>query len=199
MRGFPRWFPLERHPTPAWILLVPLAVIGVAWAVTKKRAEAAAAPLPKGPAKRWVTPRRAARFEPYFQAATRKYRLPPGLLSRQAKHESNYNPSARSKAGALGIMQIIPKWHPSLDPGDAAADAAAALDPARAIPYAAKYLRLLFNQFGSWTLALAAYNAGPGVVKKYRGVPPFRETRAYVTAILPDIGIAQPEPGVRYA
>lgn len=146
----------------------------------------------------WSASKRAEIYRPLFEEATRRYGLPPNLLMRQAEVESNYDPHAKSAKGALGIMQIIPRWHPELDPGDAAADARAALDPARAIPYAAKLLRSWYNRYGSWSLALAAYNAGPGEVEKYgRAVPPFAETRSYVAKILPAVGIR--ESGVRYA
>jgi soluble lytic murein transglycosylase-like protein len=146
----------------------------------------------------WSPSKRAEIFRPLFDEASRRYALPPNLLMRQADVESGYDPNARSGKGALGIMQIIPRWHPELDPGDAAADARAALDPARAIPYAAKLLRSYRDRYGSWTLALAAYNAGPTIVEQYgRAVPPFAETRAYVSKILAAVGIV--EPGVRYA
>lgn len=206
---------------------MPIVAGLIGWFVSKKKtpppassstsrpaappASSSSSPLPKA---KWATPYKGRHFEPLFTAMTAQYGLPAGLLSRQAQRESAYDPVARSPAGALGIMQIVPKWHPSLDPGDAAADAAAALDPTRAIPYAAKYLRYLFDRFGSWTLALAAYNAGETVVARYGlqnpqdprspriargGVPPYTETRQYVAAILPDVGIFQPESGVRYA
>jgi len=147
----------------------------------------------------WITPAAGLQYQPLFDAATKQFNLPTGMLSRMAKRESSYNPNAKSSAGALGIMQILPKWHPDLDPGELALDEAAALDPRRAIPYAAKYLRELYNRFGNWTLAVAAYNAGPTAVAKYDGVPPFPETRLYVAQILPDIGFPQPDPRVRYA
>ncbi len=143
----------------------------------------------------WLMPASGAPYRADFEAATRAYNLPPGLIARQAWQESRYRPDivsgiTRSSAGALGIMQIIPRWHPELSPGDAAADASAALDPHRAIDYAGRYLRSLFNRFGSWRLALAAYNAGPENVKKYGGIPPFRETQAYVRDIARDVGLA---------
>lgn len=220
----PRNSVIRLAAAPPWLLLVPLLVIGLVWYVSRfysrppptskrpprrtaaKPAKPAAPALPapaassagSGLLRRWVTRPKGMIYESLFEAATAKYRLPPGLLSRLALRESAYNPSAVSPAGAIGLMQIMPKFHPDLDPGELALDRAAALDPKRAIPYAAKYLRQLYDRFGTWTLAVAAYNAGPTAVKKYRGVPPFKETRAYVAAILPDVGIAQPEPGVRY-
>lgn len=195
--------------SPPWLLAVPLLVLGLVWYMTRatpvssKRKPAKpvakpAAPLPPAssaapPAaaqpRVWVTPKKGQVYEPHFQAATAKYGLPAGLLSRVAARESFYNPDAISSAGAIGLMQIVPRFHPGVNPRD----------PIASIDYAAKFLKQLFGQFGSWTLAVAAYNAGAGNVRKYGGVPPFAETRAYVAAILPDVGIAQPEPGVRYA
>jgi soluble lytic murein transglycosylase-like protein len=134
---------------------------------------------------------RKALYRPLFEAATLQYQLPPRLLERVAEVESNCDPAARSAAGAVGLMQIVPRWHPQLGEGGA-------LDPARAIPYAAQLLAAWRRQYGSWTLALAAYNAGPGNLAKYNnGVPPFAETRAYIAKILPAVGIF--ESGVRYA
>lgn len=187
--GPPRRYSAKRTAsTPRKALPAPAASSGP---TSRPSAARTAVPPSSGPPRRWVTPRRGQAFEALFEAATAQYQLPPGLLSRVAARESAYNPNARSSAGALGLMQIVPKWHPEVG-------AEGALDPKRAIPYAAKYLRQLYDRFGKWTLAVAAYNAGPSAVRKYGGVPPFDETRAYVAAILPDVGIVQPEPGVRY-
>jgi len=204
----------SRAAFPAWVLLLPIGAGVVAWLMARKKQPAPSsassstssgarlpAPLPPAPASSplprpaaiastWVTPAKGRAYEPLFLQASARYDLPPGLLSRQASRESGYNPTARSSAGAVGIMQIIPKWHPEV--GEAGA-----LDPARAIPYAAKLLREYRDRFGSWSLALAAYNAGPTIVAKLGVVPPYKETRDYIAAILPDVGIS--EPGVRYA
>jgi soluble lytic murein transglycosylase-like protein len=134
--------------------------------------------------------RRREIYRPMFDAASARYRLPPGLLARVGEVESSLNPLARSSAGAVGIMQVVPRWHPSL--GEAGA-----LDPEKAIPYAAKILRAWRDEFDSWALALAAYNAGPGAVRQYGMVPPFTETRAYIQKILPAVGIV--ESGIRFA
>lgn len=134
--------------------------------------------------------RRREIFRPMFDAASARYGLPAGLLARVGEVESALNPQARSSAGAVGIMQIVPRWHPSL--GESGA-----LDPDKAIPYAAKILRAWRDEFGSWTLALAAYNAGPGAVRQYgNAVPPFAETRSYIEKILPAVGIVE---GARFA
>lgn len=144
---------------------------------------------------RWVLPDAGKPYVQFFDAASLKYGIPPGLLARQAYQESRFRNDiitgrVRSSAGAVGIMQIIPKWHPEIDAGDAAADERAALDPPRAIDYAAKFLRNLYRTFGSWSLALAAYNAGAANVQKYGGVPPFPETQKYVADITRDVGVA---------
>jgi soluble lytic murein transglycosylase-like protein len=126
----------------------------------------------------WVTPTAGQKYETLFRSATDRSNLPDGLLSRVAYQESRYNPQAfNASSGASGIMQIVPKWHPGVDP----------FNPEEAIPYAARYLRQQYDTFGDWTLALAAYNAGPGNVEKYNGIPPFSETINYVSEILADV------------
>ncbi len=125
-----------------------------------------------------------------FAAAAARYSLPSGLLEAVAYRESRYRADIisgayRSSAGAVGIMQIVPKWHPEV--GEAGA-----LDPAVAIPYAAKYLRQLHTQFGAWDLALAAYNWGPGNLKAWqtKGGNWPSETRTYVAEITRNAGLA---------
>ncbi len=139
--------------------------------------------------------KKGAKYLPLLNAAEDRYGIPRDLLVRQAYQESRFRDdiisgATRSGAGAIGIMQIIPKFHPSIDPGDAAADERAALNPATAIDYAAKFLSQLKRQFGTWSLALAAYNAGPGNVNKYKGIPPFKETQSYVSQIVGDVNAA---------
>ena len=127
----------------------------------------------------WITPEAGQEYAPLFEAATAANGLPEGLLSRVAYQESRYDPQAFNEAsGASGMMQIVPRWHPGVDP----------FNPAEAIPYAARYLAEMFKRFGSWALARAAYNAGPGNVEKYGGIPPFQETQSYVASILRDLG-----------
>jgi soluble lytic murein transglycosylase-like protein len=125
---------------------------------------------------------RGAKYLPLLNAAEAKYGIPRDLLARQAYQESHFREdiitgATKSSAGALGIMQIVPKFHPTAQP----------LNVAASIDYAANFLANLHRQFGSWGLALAAYNAGPGNVSKYNGVPPFPETQAYVSQILSDV------------
>ena len=123
-------------------------------------------------------------YEQLFQAAGAKYGLNPRLLAAVAKAESNFDPSARSGAGAVGLMQFMPATAAGMgiDP----------TDPAQAIDGAAKYLRTQLDRFGSVELALAAYNAGPGAVQRAGGIPPYAETRNYVTKILGLLGNQTP-------
>jgi soluble lytic murein transglycosylase-like protein len=132
------------------------------------------------PAPLWQTPINGQQFENDFIAASQYHGLPAGLLSRVAYQESRYNPDAYNPSGASGIMQIIPKWHPGVD----------VWNPTEAIWYAAKYLRQLYNQFGSWTYALAAYNWGPGNLSR-KGIDnaPL-ETRNYIAEITRDTGVS---------
>lgn len=120
-------------------------------------------------------PARAEEFLPYFEAAGARYGVDPDLLAAVAWTESSFNPEAVSHAGALGLMQIMPGTASDLgvDPRD----------PVQAIDGAARYLRTQLDRFGDPRLALAAYNAGPGAVEKYNGIPPYPETTAYVTKV----------------
>lgn len=109
----------------------------------------------------------AGTLEAAFKRAENLYNLPPGVLKAIAWRESRFKPAVitgqqRGEAGEIGIMQILPKWHP-------AADVAQLGDPVYSINYAGKFLRQLLNQFnGSLPLAIAAYNWGSGNVTKYR-------------------------------
>lgn len=127
----------------------------------------------------WVTPPKGQPYEQWFLDASHMYQLPAGLLSRVAYQESRYNPRAISPANAQGIMQIVPKWHPNVDPFDAR----------ESIYYAAKYLRYLRNQTGNWTLALAAYNWGiENLTRKGIENAP-TETRNYIAQIGADVNL----------
>jgi hypothetical protein len=115
-------------------------------------------------------------FEVVFLDAGREYDVNPALLKAVASAESDFNPDAVSPAGAVGLMQIMPETAQQLgiDPQD----------PVQSIQGAANYLRTLLDQFnGNMTLAVAAYNAGPGAVAKYGGIPPYRETQDYVVHV----------------
>jgi peptidoglycan DL-endopeptidase CwlO len=120
---------------------------------------------------------------PLFAAAAAQHGVPAALLAAVAKQESGYNPSAVSSAGAEGIMQLMPSTAAGLGVN--------ALDPAQAIGAGAQLLGSYLQRYnGSVPLALAAYNAGPGAVAKYGGVPPYPQTTAYVNDIVGMLGAA---------
>ena len=110
-----------------------------------------------------------------FAQAGAKHGVSPALLAAVAKTESGFNTSAVSSAGAQGLMQFMPATAKGLGVD--------ATDPASAIDGAARYLSSLTRQFGSTELALAAYNAGPGTVQRYGGMPPYAETTSYVQKV----------------
>ena len=114
-------------------------------------------------------------YEQLFQQAGAKYGLNPRLLAAVAKTESNFNPNSVSGVGAQGLMQFMPATAKGMgiDPKD----------PAQAIDGAGRYLRGQLDRFGSMDLALAAYNAGAGAVRRFGGVPPYAETQGYVRKI----------------
>ena len=135
----------------------------------------------------WPFPR-GQEYQALFEAASSKYNLPPGLLAAQGWQESRFRPevidgTVKSSAGAVGIMQLIPRFYPGVDP----------LDPAQAIEAAAKSDAAYYRRFGSWDLALAAYNWGPGNLSKNLNLPRDgwpRETQDYYTNILAGVSLS---------
>ena len=120
-------------------------------------------------------------FADLFNRASTTYGVDADLLAAIAKQESGYNPSAVSPAGAQGLMQLMPGTAQSLGVTDS-------FDPQQAVNGAAKLMSDLLDRFGSTPLALAAYNAGPGAVLRYDGVPPYPETQNYVRSIMAMLG-----------
>lgn len=107
--------------------------------------------------------------------AARRHGVPEDLFARLVQQESGWNPRAKSHKGALGLAQLMPQTarYLRVNPHD----------PYENLDGGARYLAEQYRTFGSWRLALAAYNAGPEAVKKHNGVPPYRETRNYVRII----------------
>ncbi|WP_205699076.1 lytic transglycosylase domain-containing protein [Conexibacter sp. SYSU D00693] len=118
-----------------------------------------------------------ARFRATIARAAMRWSISAALLAAQLRQESGFDPDARSGAGAMGIAQFMPGTARSLGLRDP-------FDPEQAIDAQAHLMRDLLRQFGSVPLALAAYNAGPGAVQRFGGIPPFRETQDYVVRIL---------------
>jgi soluble lytic murein transglycosylase-like protein len=110
------------------------------------------------------------------RAAARRHNIPEDLFLRLVQQESGWNAGAVSPKGATGLAQLMP-------------DTARLLrvdinDPEENLDGGARYLRMMYDRFGSWRLALAAYNAGPMAVETHDGIPPYAETENYVKAIL---------------
>jgi soluble lytic murein transglycosylase len=122
--------------------------------------------------------KRVAQFDETIEAAARAHGIESHLLKAVVKAESDFNPRAVSKKGALGLMQIMPENIQKLEIENP-------FDPYDNIMGGARYLKELLRRFdGNLPLALAAYNAGPGHVEKLQGIPPFEETEIYVQRVL---------------
>ena len=130
----------------------------------------------------WQPPARANKYLSALYKAEVKHGLPKGLLVRQAYQESRFREDiirgkTISSANAQGLMQIVPRWHPDVDP----------LNVNDSIDYAAKYMKELHNQTGSWFAALASYNWGIGNYRKKGMENAPKETRDYVAEISADV------------
>ena len=136
-------------------------------------------PRVEPPAGVGVSPAYAGRYSgPWLQVArdaARRHGVPEDLFLRLVQQESGWNTGAVSPKGALGLAQLMP--------GTAAFLGVDPMDPVQNLEGGARYLRMQFNTFGTWPLALAAYNAGPGAVEDHGGIPPYAETENYVQVI----------------
>lgn len=110
------------------------------------------------------------------KTVARKHGVPEDMFLRLVQQESGWNPGAVSHKGATGLAQLMP--------GTAKKLGVDINDPHQNLEGGARYLAMMYSKFGSWRLALAAYNAGPGAVEKHGGIPPYKETKNYVKAIL---------------
>jgi len=135
--------------------------------------------------RRWTPPNAAAPYMPTIRQTELQHNMPENLLARLLYQESRFREDiitgkVKSAAGAVGIAQIVPKWHPNVNP----------LDPIASIRYAGQYLADLKKKFGTWSLALMAYNWGQGNLGKWlqnRALPVPQETQNYVANITADI------------
>lgn len=120
-------------------------------------------------------------FEPLIADASRKYGIAPEIIKAVIRAESGFRPDAVSRAGAQGLMQLMPGTARGLgvDPSD----------PSQNIDGGTRYLKQQLDRFGDLELALAAYNAGPGSVTRYGGIPPYAETQNYVRSVLDNISL----------
>lgn len=126
-----------------------------------------------------ATPRYSGRYKgeylPLAKEMAARHGVPEDLFLRLVQQESGWNPGAVSPKGATGLAQLMPETAARLgvDPND----------PQQNLEGGARYLRMMYDRFGNWRLALAAYNAGPEAVSKHDGIPPYEETQNYVRVI----------------
>ena len=120
-----------------------------------------------------------AELEPVIDRAAGRYGVDPALIKAVIRVESGFRTDAVSRMGARGLMQLMP--------GTAQALGVDATDPEQNIDGGARYLKQQIDRFGNVESALAAYNAGPGSVIRYGGMPPYSETRRYVADVLKNI------------
>jgi len=117
-------------------------------------------------------------FDEIIQETAKKHGVDPSLVRAVVQAESNFNPNAVSSAGAKGLMQLMPGTASSLGVQNS-------FDPEQNVEGGTKLLRSLLDRYdGNTSLALAAYNAGPGAVSKYGGIPPYKETQVYVNRVM---------------
>ncbi len=129
-------------------------------------------------AKRDRSPERFRRYDAYIEEAARLYQLPAAFLRAVMHVESNYDVNAVSVDGAMGLMQLMPFTAKKMGVEDP-------FDARQNILGGARFLRILANQWhGDLVLTVASYNAGAGAVERYKGVPPYSETRRYVNRVL---------------
>ncbi len=135
--------------------------------------------LPAGPTSRSNTAGKSSptAFDDIIRTVSRREGVDEQLVKAVVEAESGFNPNAVSQAGAKGLMQLMDGTARSVGVRNS-------FDPAANIAGGTRFLRSMLDRFGSVPLALAAYNAGPGAVEKYGGIPPYQETENYVDRVL---------------
>lgn len=122
-------------------------------------------------------PRNITAYDDLITDAASSHGVPAALVKAVIAAESDFDPRARSAKGAQGLMQLMPQTAQYLRVSDA-------YDVQQNVEGGTRYLARMVERYGDWSRALAAYNAGPEAVDRYRGIPPFRETREYVRRVL---------------
>jgi soluble lytic murein transglycosylase-like protein len=135
-------------------------------------------PQPDIAVRRLPDPERMRRYDAHIVEASKLYQLPVSFIRAVVMVESSFYPDAVSHTGAMGLMQLMPATARSMGVVDA-------FDPRQNVLGGTRFLRVLANKFnGDMVLTAAAYNAGEGAVQKYKGIPPYAETRRYVRKVL---------------
>lgn len=152
---------------------------GLSGAIGKETAEGYRPLNPCGPGMQRIPDHEAPEnLKGMIRAAALDAGVEPVLFESLVSAESNFNPNAKSGAGAMGLAQLMPGTARALGVSDP-------FDPEQNLRAGAKYLAQMLSKFGgNPELALAAYNAGPGAVERHGGIPPFRETKNYVAKVM---------------
>jgi hypothetical protein len=171
-----------------------MPVAGIVAGTERTRDASAPNGASRGRARRAASRETVGAITAHVRRAATRYGLPESLVAAVISVESEFNPRAVSRRGALGLMQLMPTTAAMLGVRDA-------FDPHQNVDGGARHLRALLDRFSNDVpLALAAYNAGPQAVIRYRGVPPFPETRAFVARVMHRAGaVALPTPAVAHA